>query len=66
MSNVKDIAVRAKKLNINSDTRIDETCAEVLSVLQNVTPDDLRTSPVTRSSVAARMTKLEKKINEWF
>ena len=66
VSNVKDIAVRAKKLNINNDDRIDETCAEVLSVLQNITPDDLRTSPVTRSSVAARMTKLEKKINEWF
>lgn len=66
VSNVEDACERAKRLNINHDSRIDEVVDEMSALIKGVTPDDLREDVALRASVGGAMSELEKKMASWF
>ena len=66
VSNVKDAATRALKLNINDNEKIAETCHQVLQSLSNVDAQTLRDSDSTRASVAGNMRSIQNKLSAYF
>lgn len=66
VSNVRDVAERAKKLNINNDVTIDEITNSMLGVLEDIQPNDLRTSDVMRADVANKMSSIQQRISAYF
>lgn len=59
VSNLKDAANRAKRLNINKNDKIEETCDQVLATLSGVDAQTLRDVDGVRSSVAGSMRRLQ-------
>jgi hypothetical protein len=66
VSNIWDVCHRAKRLNINADSRIDSVIAETEAVLKNVDAQTLRDSVEVRESVQSKMSDIETKLSEWF
>lgn len=62
VSNLKDAASRVKKLNINKNERIDQTCDQVLATLKGIDAQTLRDADDVRSSVAGSMRKLQRNL----
>lgn len=62
VSNLKDAAARVKKLNINDNDTINNTCDRVLSVLSGVDAQTLRDVDGVRNSVASSMRALQKNL----
>lgn len=62
VSNLKDAATRVKKLNINDNDTINNTCDRVLSVLSGVDAQTLRDVDGVRNSVASSMRALQKNL----
>ena len=66
MGNLKDVANRAKKLNLNHDARVDEVIADIEKVTNSVTLTALRETTEVRNATAKQMKSLADKINQWF
>ncbi len=66
VSNVKEAATRALKLNINDNERISETCHQVLDALSSVGAQTLRESDTTRAAVASQMRNIQNKLAAFF
>lgn len=66
MGNLKDVANRAKKLNLNHDPRVDEVIRDIERVTDNVSLTALRETTEVRSATAKQMKSLADKINQWF
>lgn len=66
VTNLKDAASRALKLNINDNENIEKTCHQVLSVLDGLDAQDLRDSDGVRASVASDMRQIQSKLAAYF
>ena len=66
VTNLKDAANRALKLNINDNENIEKTCHQVLSVLDGLDAQDLRDSDGVRASVASDMRQIQNKLAAYF
>ena len=66
MGNLKDVANRAKKLNLNHDPRVDEVIRDIERVTDNVSLTALREATEVRNATAKQMKSLADKINQWF
>lgn len=62
VSNLKDAANRAKRLNINNSQTITDTCNQVLATLNGIDAQTLRDADDVRSSVAGSMRKLQRNL----
>lgn len=62
VSNLKDAAMRVKKLNINDNDTIKETCNKVLATLNGVDAQTLRDVDGVRNSVASSMRALQRNL----
>ena len=66
VSNLKDVCKRARKLNINGDSRVASVISDIEAAVSVVTPDSLRQSTAARQATGSAMKAVEKKINQWF
>lgn len=66
VTNLKDAASRALKLNINDNENIEKTCHQVLAVLDGLDAQDLRDSDGVRASVASDMRQIQNKLAAYF
>lgn len=55
VSNMQDLIVDLKKLNLTGDERLEEMRVELASITQGVTPEELRKEKETRAEVRSRM-----------
>lgn len=65
VSNVNDVCRRARKLNINNDSRIDEAVKSIEDTMRSITPQTLRESQQVRETTQKRMSDLQKKLSQW-
>lgn len=66
VTNLQEVAARAKKLNINDDSRVSEIVGQIEKITKNVTPNTLRESQAVRSMTSQAMASMRTKISQYF
>lgn len=60
--NMQELLIDLKRLNLTGDTRLEEMRQELASIMQGVTPEELRKDKETRAEVRSRMAEVMAKI----
>lgn len=66
VTNITDMVARARKLNINNDSRVAQICDEADSILKGLSTPMLKADAELASDVREGMARVQKKLSDWF